>query len=252
MSHRVLFYSAWRKLIVAYLLAFISSFFCGTLFIEIFRVAPEMLFEISTKRLSYAVSIFDAGAKLGIDNGVVLFGWNAMGAMATISMLYAAPLFNPQNLSLSPRGIRRAFCGTGKMKLLCFLPGCSIIEKESHRRLYVWLMVPWLGMLLLGFESGLAVSTSGHLFGSYFIGLVSLLPHGVVEIPTISFAGAVTFSGHLLVRRKAGGDRASEVFNDVENYINRVPLLKCVPVVLFFLLVAGLVEGHVTQGILGL
>lgn len=252
MVYKSLFYSAWKRLIGAYLLSFVLSFLVGIFFIEIFKVAPETLFEISTKRLSYAVSVFDVGAKLGIDNGIVLFSWNAMGALATIAMLYAAPLFNPHNLSLFPRGIRRAFCGTRRMKLLCFLPGCSIIEDESHRRLYVWLMVPWLGMILLGLESGLAVSTSASLFGSYVIGFVSLLPHGIVEIPTISFAGAVTFAAHLLVKEKAGGVREGEVFADVENYKNRVPLQRCVPVVLIFLLIAGLVEGHVTQGILGL
>lgn len=251
MSYTTLFYSAWRRLIGTYLLSFGLSFLGGIFFVEIFRVAPETLFIISTKRLSYAVSVFDAGAKLGIDNGIVLFAWNVVGALATISMLYAAPLFNPNNLSLFPQLIRRALCGTRKMKLLCFLPGCSVIEKEAHRRLYVWLMVPWLGMILLGVESGLAVSTSAHLFGSYFMGFVSLIPHGIVEIPTISFAGAVTFAAHLLVREKVGGDREGEVFAEVENYKRSVPLQKCVPVVLLFLLIAGLVEGHVSQGILG-
>lgn len=252
MSYTALFYSAWRRLIVAYLLSFGLSFVCGILFIEIFRVAPETLFEISTKRLSYAVPVFDFGAKLGIDNGIVLFAWNGLGALATISMLYAAPLFNPDNLSLFPQTIRRAFCGTRKMKLLCFLPGCSVIEEEAHRRVYVWLMVPWLGMILLGVESGLTVSTSAHLFGSYVMGIVSLIPHGVVEIPAISFAGAVTFAAHLLVRKHGGGERDGALFAELENYKRKVPLQKCVPVVLLFLLIAGLVEGHVTLGILGL
>lgn len=251
MSHKSLFYSAWRRLLAAYLLSFGLSFLGGIFFIEIFRVAPETLFEISTKRLSYAVTLFDAGTNLGLDFGIVLFAWNGLGALATISMLYAAPLFNPHKLSLFPQGIRRVFCGTRKMKLLCFLPGCLIIEQESHRRLYVWLMVPWLGMILLGVESGLAVSTSAHLFGSYFMGIISLVPHGIVEIPAISFAGAVTFAAHLLVREKAGGDREDEVFADVENYKRSVSLQKCVPAVLLFLLIAGLIEGHVTQGILG-
>jgi len=79
------------------------------------------------------------------------------------------------------------------MKLLCFLPGCIAIEDESIRRVYVWLMVPWLGMTLLGLESGLTASTSAVVFGSYMTGVVALIPHGMVEIPTVSFAGAVTF-----------------------------------------------------------
>ena len=136
------------------------------------------------------------------------------------------------------------------MKILCFLPGCLKIEEESLRRLYVWLMIPWLGMILLGIESGLTVSTSTYIFGSYFIGFVSLIPHGIVEIPTISFAGAVAFSAHLLIKEKARGNMTGEIFEKVESYKNEVPLQKIILVVISCLLIAGLVEGHITQKII--
>lgn len=136
------------------------------------------------------------------------------------------------------------------MKILCFLPGCLKIEEESIRRLYVWLMIPWLGMIFLGIESGLTVSTSIYICGSYFIGFVSLIPHGIIEIPTISFAGAVTFSVHLLIKEKAKGNMTGEIFENVESYKNELPLQKIILIVICCLLLAGLVEGHITPKIL--
>lgn len=249
-NNKSLFYSAWIKLIFAYLISFALSFATGIFFIIILRTAPETIFEISTKRLSYAFPFFETGAGLGIDEGILLFFWNALASLITISFAYTAPLFNPHNISLFPQSIRKVFCGGKRMKILCFLPGCLKIEEESIRRLYVWLMIPWLGMILLGIESGLTVSTSTYIFGSYFIGFVSLIPHGIIEIPTISFAGAVTFSVHLLIKEKAKGNMTGEIFENVESYKNEVPLQKIILIVICCLLVAGLVEGHITQKIL--
>ncbi|MCK5517401.1 MAG: stage II sporulation protein M [Desulfobulbaceae bacterium] len=98
--------------------------------------------------------------------------------------------------------------------------------------------------------SGLATSTSVYIFGSYFIGFVSLIPHDIVEIPTISFAGAVTFSLNLLIKEKAIRNIPDEIFEDVEKFKREVPLKTIIPIIVFCLLIAGLVEGHITQNIL--
>jgi len=249
-NNKSLFYSAWARLIFAYLISFSLSFAAGIFFIRILSIAPETIFEISTKRLSYAFPVFETGAALGIDEGIFLFAWNTLASLITISFLYTASFFNPHNISLFPQSIRKAFCGRKRMKILCFLPGCLKIEEESLRRLYVWLMVPWLGMILLGMESGLAASTSTYIFGSYFIGFVSLIPHGIVEIPTIALAGSVTFSVHLLVKEKAIGNMPNEIFEDVEKLKSEIPIKTIILIVIFCLLIAGLVEGHITQNIL--
>lgn len=249
-NNKSLFYNAWARLIFAYFVSFALSFAVGIFFIKILRIAPETIFEISTKRLSYVFPVFEKGEELGIDRGILLFFWNTLGSLVTISFLYTAPLLNPQNISLFPQSIRKVFCGRKRMKILCFLPGCLKIEEESLRRLYVLLMIPWLGMILLGIESGLTVSTSTYIFGSYFISFVSLIPHGMIEIPTISLAGAVTFSAHLLIKEKAKGNLIGEIFGNVERYTNEVPLQKIILIVIFCLLIAGLVEGHITQKIL--
>ena len=249
-KNKALLFSAWARLIFTYLVTFAFSFAVGIFLIKIFRIAPETIFEFSTKRLSYVFPVFQTGSELGIDEGIVIFVWNTLASLVTISFLYTASLFNPHNISLFPQSIRKVFCGRKRMKVLCYLPGCLKIEEESIRRLYVWLMVPWLGMMLLGMESGLAASTSAYIFGSYFIGFVSLIPHGIVEIPTISFAGAVTFSVHLLVKEKATGNMPGEIFEDVEKFKSEIPIKTIILIVIFCLLIAGLVEGHITQNIL--
>jgi uncharacterized membrane protein SpoIIM required for sporulation len=136
------------------------------------------------------------------------------------------------------------------MKLLCFLPGCSKIEEEPLRRLYVWLMVPYIGMILLGFETGLSTSTAKNLFGSYLTGIVSLLPHGIIEIPAIALAGAVTFSAHLLIKPKVAGNMVATVFQDVDAYRNELPIKKISLSVILCLFFAGLVEAHFTQALI--
>lgn len=249
-KNKSLFYSAWVRLIGAYLIAFTCSFTVGVFLINFLNVEPGALFELSTRRLSFAFPVLQAGADMGIDEGIVLFLWNTLASLLTISFLYSAALFNPRKVSLFPKTIRKAFCGRKRMKLLCFLPGCMKIKEESLRRLYVWLMIPWIGMILLGMESGLTVSTSTRLFGSYGIGFISLIPHGIIEIPTLAFAGAVTFSAHLLVKAKGIGHMVDGVFDDVETFRKEVPFKRVVLIVLVCLLLAGLVEAHITQKIL--
>lgn len=249
-DNKSLFYRGWKRLIFAYLISFILSFAAGVFCIKGLKIAPETILGLSTKRLSYAFPIFETGTAMGIDSGILIFVWNTLGALFTISFLYTAQLFNPHHITLFPQTIRKAFCGRKRMKMFCFLPGCLKIENESLRRLYVWLMIPWLGMILLGIESGLTVSTSTYIFGSYFIGFVSLIPHGIIEIPTISFAGATAFSAHLLIKKQARANRTDEIFATVERYKDEVPLQKIILIIVSCLLLAGLIEGHITQTIL--
>ncbi|MCF8056836.1 MAG: stage II sporulation protein M [Desulfocapsa sp.] len=245
-----LFCNAWLRLLRAYFVSFAFSFTAGIILITVLGIAPETILEISTKRVSYVFPILEAGASYGIDEGIFLFVWNTLGACITISFLYTAPLFNPQNISNFPQNMRKIFCGRKRMKLLCFLPGCLPIEEESLRRLYVWLMIPWLGMILLGMESGLTVATASSMFESYLIGFISLIPHGIIEIPTIAFAGAITFSAHLLVKEKVGKVGIGELFKAIENYTNSVPLQKYILIIIVCLFIAGLVEAHITNTML--
>ncbi|MBL4901210.1 MAG: stage II sporulation protein M [Desulfocapsa sp.] len=249
-ENKVYFYRAWARLIFTYLAAFFLSFSGGVFLTQIVGLAPETLFALSTKRISYVLPVFQVGTGIGLDLGILLFAWNSLVSLFTVSFLYTSSFFNPLNVGLFPQAIRKALCGKNRMKLLCFLPGCMRIEEESLRRLYVWLMVPWLGMLLLGFESGLIVSTSTYAFGSYGVGFISLLPHGIVEIPTIAFAGAVTFAAHLKIKEKATEHTVDEIFEVVDAFKNEVPLKKIILLVLFCLFVAGLIEAHITTKIL--
>ena len=251
MLNRSLLYNAWARLLFAYFVAFFLSFAAGIFLIISLKVAPETIFEISTKRLSFAFPVLETGVTYGVDEGIVLFIWNIFGSLLTMSFLYTAPLFNPHTISLFPQTLRKIFIGRKRMKLLCFLPGCLKIKEESLRRVYVWLMIPWLGMILLGIESGFTVSTSSSIFGSYFIGFASLIPHGIIEIPTISFAGALAFAAHLLIKEKTRENKTDDIFKTIASYTDTIPLIKYIVIVIVCLFIAGLIEGHITSEIIG-
>ncbi len=242
--------TAWKKLILTYLMAYAISLLAGITLLALLDISPEAVFQVSTKRVSYALPVMEMGTKAGIDGGVLLFIWNTVGALATISFIYTAALFNPLHSGRPPRFIRRMFCSPVRMKLFCFLPGCLKIEAESLRRLYVWLMVPFIGMILLGIETGLSASTAKNLFGSYQVGILSLLPHGIIEIPAFALAGAVTFSGHLLVKPKAVGNGVEEIFQALNVYRSKLPIKTVLLCVVLSLLVAGWLEAHVTPELL--
>jgi hypothetical protein len=245
-TERNLLYSAWKKLIAAYLLSAAAGLIGGTLLIQLAGLPPEHIFEASTKRLSYAFPLFEAGSRYGLDLGVLLFLWNVTGALITISFVYTAAWFDPDRLDSSPRGLRKIFCGRKKMKLLCHLPGCAKIEAEPLRRLYVWLMAPMLGMMLLGIESGLLVSTTTFISGSFLAAVVSLLPHGLVEISTFTLAGAVPFSAHLCIRETAQRNLTRMVFQKLEAHRKAMPIQRIIWIVVAGLLLSGLVEAHIT------
>ena len=244
-----LLYTAWKRLMLAFALSYAASLLIGVLLLNVLDLPPETLFAVSTKRLAYALPVMVKGAEAGMDLGILLFIWNSIGALVTISFIYTSVFFNPLNAQRFPRALRKIFCCRTRMKLLCFLPGCLKIEAESLRRLYVWLMIPFIGMILLGVETGLSTSTARSIFGSFLAGIISLLPHGVIEIPAIALAGAVAFSAHLLIKPKVPDSLVDEVFQDVDAYRNRLPIKKIAMAVVFCLLIAGLVEAHITPAL---
>jgi hypothetical protein len=245
-----LLYTAWKKLMLTFAFAYTASLLTGILLVNMIDIAPETIFEISTKRLAFALPVMDMGAGVGIDGGIMLFIWNTIGALAAISFTYTAALFNPLDKGKPPRVVRRFFCSPARMKLLCFLPGCFKINEESLRRLYVWLMVPYIGMILLGIEVGFTASTAKQIFGAYWIGFIALLPHGIIEIPAIALAGAVTYSAHLLIKPRAHNSQISDIFLSVKKHGHEMPLKKVVWAVVVCLFVAGIIEAHFTQSLL--
>jgi hypothetical protein len=244
------FISAWKKIVIAYLLSCVIGFLLGSLFIYLGNIDPATVFDVSTKRISYAVPVMNHIVQFGVDAGIFLFLWNSFAAMTTISFLYTADWFNPHDVESAPAAIRRFFCKKKEMKLLCFLPGCRRFQKESLRRLYVWLMVPLLGMILLGLESGMSVSTSKVIFGSYMSGVIAFLPHGIVEIPAFSLAGAMVFSAHLVMKKEREYTNSQAVFQKLKIHRKIMPLRKIFILVILGLLVAGLIEAHVTRMVL--
>lgn len=243
-------YKAWKTLIIAYLTASALSLLAGYVLINFFNLEPAIIQGISSKRISYAFPVIDQGLKLGLDLGVLLFIWNSLAALATMSFVYTAQFFNPENVSLFPQAVRKVFCGKSKMRVLCLLPGCLEIKVESHRRLYVWLMIPLLGMILLGLETGLSVSTSTFTFGSMMVGILSFLPHGIIEIPSIALAGAVAFSAQLRLKETIRTHSTGDVFDLTRAYASSMPVSQIASIVIASLFVAGLVEAHVTRNIL--
>lgn len=241
---------AWRTLLLAYILSFAASFAAGIVLVKVFHVSPEQIYHVSTKRISYALPVIQKAVGKGIDPGILIFVWNTLGALATLSFLYTASLFNPRKMNLFPHSIRRMFCGRTRMKLFCFLPGCRPIEEESLRRVYVWLMVPLLGMILFGAESGFTVATSAFIFDSFIIAFISLLLHGIIEIPALALAGAVAYSAHLLLKGKMTSKGPGEIFGELETYRQKLPVKMLGLAVVFCLLSAGLVEGRLTVSLI--
>lgn len=241
-----LIFSAWKRLITVYAVSFALSWTVGLLLINFTGIEPETLFDLSTKRVSYVHPVMTFSAKFGIDPGIMLFFWNSMGCLATLSFIYTAAWFNPNLMDLSPRAVRKAFSSKTRMKLLCHLPGCSKIDAEPLRRLYLWLLVPYFSLILLGTENGLSASTAGHLLGSLQIGLISLLPHGIIEIPGICLAGSVAYSAHLLIRKKAQKNDIANIFQIVESHKTSLPIFKIAMTVILAMLLSGIIEAHIT------
>lgn len=170
----------------------------------------------------------------------------------TVSFLLLAPLFDPNRREESPRWLRNVLCGRNRMKLLCYLPGCRRFEEESLRRLYVWLMIPLLGMILLGLESGLLMATATVGSGSFLRSILNFLPHGVVEIPAFCLAGALAYSAHLVMKCYGAEADRGKIFSHVRLHISQIPILSVSLLVVFLLFLAAMIEGHLTAEIVNM
>ncbi len=246
------YFYAWKRLVVTYLLTAGGCFFIGRALLESGIISAESLFELSTKRISSVAAFFSVGGERGIDPGIIIFFWNLGGAYLSISLLFFALLFNPEKKGDSPRWLRAVFCGNHRMKMLCYLPGCRNYSEESLRRLYVWLMIPFLGMMLLGVESGFMLATSGEGLVPFLRSIFHFIPHGLIEIPAFAMAGAVTYSGHLLLKKTMADSDERAVFLAVKEYVSSFPLMSLcfsIAVLLFF---AAMIEAHLTHKIVAL
>ena len=241
---------AWIRLIIAYGIAFVLSVAVGMLFTHIDQKNAETLFNLATKRLTYVYPILEWGTSTGLDLGIVLFVWNSLAALAILSFSHTAAWFNPKHRHRFPRALRAIFCTGAKMKLLCYLPGCQQIAAEPLRRLYLWLAVPFYGVILLGFENGLSVSSGAAISGSFSIAIISLLPHGIIEIPTICLAGAVSFAAHLFIKEGKLIHDMEKTFHTIDAYRQRVPIKTITVLVITALFIAAMVEAHFTINLL--
>ena len=248
--HQKILFRAWMQLVAAYLISLGLSWLTGWLLIHIIKIQPQILFELSTKRISYTLPLLEAGSEKGFDESIILLVWNSLACLATLSFIYTASWFDPDHSDHFPHFIRKRFCSKRKMKLLCYLPGCSRIEAEPLRRLYLWLNVPFYGIVLLGVENGLSISTAPAILGSYGKGLIALLPHGIIEIPTICLAGAVVYAAFLHIKTNMQTDLTADTFNAVANYRKTLPLQKIAAGVIIALLIAGIIEAHLTLKIM--
>lgn len=245
-------YIGWLRLLRVYVFSVSGSFCVGLILLHFFHVRPETIFHASSTRISYVVPIFDAGMGLGLDLGVILFLWNSMGALITMLFFYAYSLFDLGRSERFPRFLRTMFLGRHQMKMLCYLPGCRKIVKENLRRLYVWLMIPLLGMILLGLESGMMLAVGNENMGSYLGSFLAFLPHGIIEIPAVALAGSVTYSAHLKVKGEVQILTQEQLFANLAAYENTLPVTRLICIVVGCLFVAGMVEAHLTPVIVSL
>lgn len=72
----------------------------------------------------------------------------------------------------------------------------------------------------------------------------------MIEIPAIAMAGAVAFSGHLLIKPKASSNSIRKVFLDLESHRNHLPIKIFAFIVISCLLMAGMIEAHLTQALI--
>lgn len=241
-----LLFTGWKQLLKMYLASLAVGVVCGLLLIQVFHVPAELVFQLSSSRVAHAAAVFDAGVSLGIDQGVLIFVWNVSAAFVSMGFFFCFPLFDAEHRYDFPQIVRKMVLGQRPMKLLCYLPGCRSIERENLRRLYVWLMVPLLGIMLLGLESGLMMTVGIHSVTDIFLSFLAFLPHGIIEIPAFTLAGAVTFSGHLLVKNEVGKDGDRGIFSQLRLYRQTVNPVRLMVAVSVALLLAAMVEAHIT------
>ncbi|MGD9211345.1 MAG: hypothetical protein PVI90_11240, partial [Desulfobacteraceae bacterium] len=107
--NKMLFISAVKRLIGAYMVSFMLGLSAGIFLIKFFNITPETIHIISTKRISYVNPVLEWGVTIGLDRGLVLFIWNALAALVTLSFIHTASWFNPLQIDYFPRPVRAVF-----------------------------------------------------------------------------------------------------------------------------------------------
>lgn len=74
----------WKKLLIMYLAALSAGIISGLLLIKVFQVPAELVFRFSSGRIAHAAKVFDAGVSVGIDQGLMIFLWNAVAALVSM------------------------------------------------------------------------------------------------------------------------------------------------------------------------
>ncbi|MEE9594566.1 MAG: stage II sporulation protein M, partial [Candidatus Hydrothermarchaeales archaeon] len=172
------------------------------------------------KNLRYAASLFLLGWIVG-----TLLGVTGYSTPAFLSWRFSLLDLNKETykiiLNNGVAAFTTAFGAIIAAKLLK-------IEKSDSEGVAFLFMIPTLILFLNGFSAGYF---TGALVGKLTLSLIllSIAPHGVLEIPAIILSGAVGFT-------------------NIEGLGNKgIPGKKYVPLILLFIVVGGYVEGNVTS-----
>lgn len=252
--HRPHIIKAWKWLLACLTIAASISYLSTLLLAGLGIAEPSAILKTATVGIRHVASpVLSRGMVFGFDEGIMIFFVNLMVALVIISLVLLIQLLNPYNQSQNFFGLRRHLqknCSAGHIRKIPIF--AHIRSPELCLTSFLLLAAPVAAIISFGLMAGALFGSAHLLSSSPAIALAYLMPHGIPEVAAFLLAGSIPVGTWMAIKPVVYNEVPVAAFRRIDRVVASQDFQKSLKMVVTLLLIAGLIEAHLTLKVVAL
>ncbi len=239
---------AWKWLLAHLIIAASISYLCTLLVAGMGLMKPATILKTTTFGMPHVGGlVVNQGVSFGVDEGIMIFFCNLSVALLIVAIVYWTRLLNPHNQSRTFSRLRRHLQNDRSAeRLLKISPFAEIRSSQLRLTAFLLLGAPYIATIALGLIAGTLLGIVHAQSSSPLIALAYIMPHGIPEIAALLLACSIPVGTWMTIRPVVGNECTSEAFQRIDSVLASQQLQQNLKMIINLLLIAGLVESHIT------
>jgi uncharacterized membrane protein SpoIIM required for sporulation len=245
---------AWKWLFVHLVIAASLSYFTSVVIALSGLAKPESILMATTLGIRHIGSpIMWQGVAFGIDKGIMIFFCNMTVVLLILSIICWVRLLNPYNTNNSFARLRKELQKDRTAKHLRFIPYFARIKSYQLRlSAFILLCIPFIAVVFLGIMIGTLLGSLHMASTSSLVAFAFIIPHGIPEIAGVLLACSIPVAIWMTIQPTIINENPSEAFRRINRFATSKTLQQNLKMIINLLLIAGLIEAHMTFRIVSL
>lgn len=252
--HKLHVIRAWKWLLSRLVIAASVGYLGTRLLAGLGLASPATILSATTTGIRHVGGpILNQGMTFGIDEGVMIFFCNLTVALLIVAIVYGVRLLNPYNQDrtfLRLRMYLQRDCSTEKLRKI---PAFAHIQSSQLCiTSFLLLGAPVIATIFLGFMAGILLGTVHLLSSSPLIALAYIVPHGIPEIAALLLACSIPVGTWMAIRPVVDHEHPIAAYRRIDRVVASQQLQQSLKMIVSLLLIAGLIEAHLTLKVVSL